>query len=195
MNTKIYFTTLLLLFTLVSCKKENTLAEYKFADKPIALPCDNLNIKLYNEALYSFENDISNFYSVDKKSLLRSYSQFLNASRFNRVDFKKMVSEHTLQVFEALKNDQDLWSLSNTTSKLNYNSPLMDCISKNMDSNHLKTTLNALLTTNSMSAKLFTPTILSNSGLVLRDKVLATYVAFDLYYANLFDIDFSETNP
>ncbi len=195
MKTKFYLILVICVVALTSCKKENTLEEYKFTDKPVALSCDNLNVKLYNEALYSFEDDISNFYSVDKKSLLRSYSQFMNASRFNRVDFKKIVSEHTLKVFEALKNDKDLWSLNNTSGHFNYKSPLMDCISKNIDSDDLKTTLNALLTTNSMSAKLFTPSILSNSGLVLKDKVLATYVAFDLYYANLFYIDFSETKP
>lgn len=192
MKTKIYMTTFLLVVTLVSCKKENTLSEYKYADKPMALPCDSLNSKLYNEALYSFEDDILNFYGKDKKSLLTSYSRFLRVAIYSRVKYQDIVSEHTLKVFEVLKNDNDLWNLNSTTSHLNYNSKLMDCISKNIKDKDLKTTLNALLTTNSMSPKLFGAPVLASYSLALSDKALASYIAFDLYYAKLFDIDLTQ---
>ena len=63
------------MFSLSSCKKETTFTDFKFSDKPATLACENLNIKLYNEALYSFEDDILNFYQRnDKKSLLSSES-------------------------------------------------------------------------------------------------------------------------
>ncbi len=193
MKTKIYIITFLFICTLTSCKKEKTFTDYKFADKPIALPCNNLDSKLYNEALLSFEQDILNFFGKDKKTNLRvSYSRFLRLVSYNRVDYKKIVSEHSLKVFEALKNDTDLWERNNTTTHLNYHSKLMDCISKNIKSKDLSTTLNALLKTNSMSAKLFCPAITSNYNAVINDKALACYVAFDLYYAKLFDIDFSK---
>ena len=195
MKTKIYIIAFLFVFTLISCKKENTFSEYKYADKPLDLPCENLNSKLYNEALYSFEDDISNFYNKNKNSsLLRSYSQFIRAALYNRAKYEDIVSEHTFKVFEALKNDKDLWNLSNTTSHLNYNGALMDCISKNIKDKDLKTTLNSLLTTNSMSPDLFGAPLVSSYSLALSDKALASYVAFDLYYAKLFDIDFSKVN-
>lgn len=192
MKTKIYITTFLLVFTLVSCKKENTLSEYKYADKPMALPCDNLNSKLYNEALYSFEDDILNFYGKDKKNLRTSYSFFLRSAIYSRVKYQDIVSEHTLKVFEALKNDTDLWGLNNAKSHLNYNSKLMDCISKNIKNKDLKTTLNALLTTNSMSPELYGAPVLASYSLALNDKALASYIAFDLYYAKLFDVDLTQ---
>jgi len=103
-----------------------------------------------------------------------------------------MVSEHTLKVFEALKNDTELWNLENASSHLNYNSALMDCIAQNIANPDLKITLNALLSTNSMSPKLFGAPLSTNYSTTLSDKYLASYVAFDLFYAKLFDVDFSQ---
>lgn len=193
MNTKFYYIALILMFSLSSCKKETTFTDFKFSDKPATLACENLNIKLYNEALYSFEDDILNFYQRnDKKSLLSSYSQFIRLSLYNRANLKDIVSEHTLKVFEALKKESELWDLNNPKSHLNYNGPLMACISNNITDQNLKTTLNALLSTNSMSPKLFGAPLATNYSLSLRDKYLASYIAFDLFYAKLFDVDFSE---
>jgi hypothetical protein len=191
MNTKFYLILLLLIINVTSCKKETTFTEFEFTDKPIAIACENANSKLYNEALYSFENDILNFYGKNNKSLLSAYSQFIKLSVYNTANYKGIASEHTLKVFEALKNDSDLWDLNNTKSHLNYNSDLMNCISQNIANNDLKTTLNALLSTNSMSPRLFGVPLATNYGLTLSDKYLASYVAFDLFYAKLFDVDFS----
>lgn len=193
MRTKIHIITFLFVCTLISCQKE-TFTDYKFADKPIALPCNNLHLKLYNEALLSFEKDILNFYGKDKKTTLSiSYSRFLSLASYNRVDYKKIVSEHSLKIFEALKNNTDLWETNNTTTHLNYHSKLMDCISKNIKNKDLATTLNALLTTNSMSSKLFSAPLASNYNVVINDKALSCYIAFDLYYANLFNVNFSDS--
>lgn len=192
MTTKFFIITLFLLCFATSCKKENAFKDYEFADKPITLACDNLNSKLYNEALYSFENDLLNFYGKDKKSLLMAYSQFIRLSLYNRVNYKNMASEHTLKVFEALKNESELWNFNNTASHLNYNSTLMDCIAQNITNPDLKTTLNALISTNSMSPKLFGAPLSTNYSSTLSDKYLASYVAFDLFYAKLFDVDFSQ---
>ena len=192
MTTKNFLITLFFLCFTIGCKKENTFTTYEFADKPVALACENLNSKLYNEALYSFENDILNFYGKDKKSLLLAYSQFIRLSVYNRVNYKNMVSEHTLKVFEALKNDTELWNLENASSHLNYNSALMDCIAVNITNPDLRTTLNALLSTNSMNPKLFGAPLSTNYSSTLSDKYLASYVAFDLFYAKLFDVNFSQ---
>ena len=192
MTTKFFLITLFLLCFASSCKKENSFKEYDFADKPAVLACDNLNSKLYNEALYSFENDILNFYGKDKKSLLLAYSQFIRLSVYGRVNYKNIVSEHTLKVFEALKNESELWNFNQSASHLNYNSALMDCIAQNITNPDLKTTLNALLSTNSMNPKLFGAPLSTNYSSTLSDKYLASYVAFDLFYAKLFDVNFSQ---
>ena len=59
MNSNLKLIALFLGMTLLSCKNENTLPEFKYTDKPVALTCNDVNSKLYNEALYSFEDDIA----------------------------------------------------------------------------------------------------------------------------------------
>ena len=201
MKTKLFKLFILTLaISLVSCKKENTLSEsdYKFADKGIVLTCENVNSKLYSEALFAFENDILSFYSRSrpKTSLLQAYSQFIRNTNLNRVKYEDIVSTHTVKIFEALKNEKDLWDANNPKSNLNYNGPLIKCIAINMQNKDLKTTLNALISTNSMSPILFGRPLLSNINFstLINDKYLSSYVAFDMFYANLFNKDLSKVN-
>lgn len=194
MKTKIHLITLLLLFTISSCKKEKSFTDFKFSDKPSTLACENINIKLYNEALYSFEEDITNYFGKGRLNTQSAYSQFLRLSTYNRIPFKDLVSEHSYKVFQALKEDSNLWDLNNSKSHLNYNSSLISCISKNISDLNLKTTFNALLSTNSMSPELFGAPLASNFRLAFSDKYLASYIAFDLFYAKMLDVDFSQVD-
>ena len=183
-----------LVVNLVSCKKEKTLTEYKFEEKGIVLNCDNINLKLYNEAVFSFEKDIEFFYSKDAPNLTRSYSQFIRNAINGRAKYEDIVSPHTLKIFEVLKGENDLWDANNPKTYLNYNSALINCIANNMQTKDLKTTLNSLISTNSMSPKLFSSPLMTNYSAATRDKYVAAYVAFDLYYAKLFKLDLSKVN-
>lgn len=185
-----------LTFGLISCKNENALSEYKYTDKGLVFNCENLNAKLYSEALFAFENDILNHYgkNIPNATLLQAYSQFIRYAVYSRVKYEDIVSPHTLKVFEALKNENDLWDANNPNSHLNYNSSLVKCIAVNMQNPDLKTTFNALLSTHTMAPKPFGAPLSSNFRLALQDKYLAAYVAFDLFYAKLFDADLSPVN-
>lgn len=185
-----------LAISLISCKKENTLSEYKYADKGLVLSCENVNSKLYSEALFAFENDILNFYGKNNPnaSLIQAYGQFIRNAIYGRIKYEDIVSPHTIKVFEVLKNENDLWDASNPKSYLNYNSALINCISINMQNTELKTTFNSLLKVNSMSPKPFGAPLMSNYRNVIKDKYLAAYIAFDLFYANLFNKDLSKVN-
>ena len=194
MNLKITLITFLLALTFFGCKKENSFTDYKYTDKPDVLVCDGSNAKLYQEALYAFEDDILNYYSKAKpnSSLSQAYSQFIRSAIYGRLKFEDIISEHTLKVFEALKNEEDLWNTNNFETNLNYKSNIIKCISKNIKDTALKTTFNALLSTNSMAPKLFGTPLMSKYRSALNDKYLATYVALDLYYAKLLDTDLSK---
>ena len=194
MNTKIKLIAFLSIVALVGCKKEQTFNDYQYTDKGIVLNCENMDTKLYNEALFAFENDMLNFYSKDKPNQLRAYSQFVRNAIYNRVKYAEMLSPHTLKVFQALKKDNALWDTNNPKSHLNYNSAFFKCITDNIQNNDLKRTLNALMSTNSMSPKLFGAPLASQYSLAIKDKYLATYIAFDLFYAKLFDVDLSKVN-
>ncbi|GAA3615619.1 hypothetical protein Q4Q39_01810 [Flavivirga amylovorans] len=196
MNPNFNFIALLLVITLSSCKNENTLSEYKHADLPVVLTCGDFNSKLYHEALYAFESDILHHYSNAKKtaSQTQSYNLFVRDATYGRAKYEDIVSEHTYKVFQALKNENTLWDANNTKSHLNYNSTIINCIAENIQDTALKTTFNSLITTNSMSPKLFGAPLMSKYRTALKDKYLATYIALDLFYSKLFDVDFSKIN-
>lgn len=196
MNLKFKLFAFLLVFALFSCKKEaeeKTLDTYKFSEKGIVLNCDEFDLKLLNEALFSFEDDILNAYGTTGQSstpnLTRAYSQFIRNAMYGRINYADIVSPHTAKVFEVLKSKQELWDLNNPNTTLNYNSAVISCISNNMIDKSLKATLNALLETNSMSPNLFGPALLSNYGAAIRDKYLSAYVALEFYYGKLFNVD------
>ena len=182
----------LVVLTFSSCKKENTFNDYKFAEKGSVIMCDQQNNALINEALFSFEADITAFYKQNgRENIANAYGQFLRAATINRVKYEDIVSPHTVKVFQALKNENDLWDANNTNSHLNYKGELLACISSNLKDKKLKTTYDALVQTNSMTPALFGTPIARNYRVATSDKYLATYVALDLYYAKLFDVDLS----
>ena len=184
---KLFVITLMISST--SCKKETQFTDFKYADKPETIACGDMDAKLLKEALYSFEDDIVNHYDSINKNLSRSYSRLINDASSRRLKFQDVVSPHSLKVFEALKNNQNLWNQGNATSNLNYNSKVIKCIANNISDQRLKSIFNSLLSTNSLTPFLFGEPIKSNSGQLLRDKYLATYVALEFYYAKLFDVD------
>lgn len=172
--------------------KEKTLSDYKFSEKGIVLNCDGFDAKLLNEALFSFEEDIIKHYGKNNPNVARAYSQFVSYATRSRVKYTEVVSPHTAEIFEVLKTKSDLWNPNGTKSKLNYNSLVFKCIVDNISDANLKTTLNALSTTNSMSPKIFGPALQSKYALAMQDKYLSAYMAFDLFYAKLFDVDLSK---
>ncbi|MBC3757587.1 hypothetical protein H7U19_04180 [Hyunsoonleella sp. SJ7] len=195
MKQKLNLIVFLIVITFCSCEKkakEKTLSDYKFAEKGIVLNCDGFDAKLLNEALFSFEEDIIAHYGKDNPNVTRAYSQFVSYATRNRVKYSEVVSPHTVEIFEVLKTKSELWNPNSAKSKLNYDSPVFKCIVDNISDNNLKTTLNALLTTNSMSPKLFGPALQSKYSLAIRDKYLSAYMAFDLFYAKLFDVDLNQ---
>jgi len=192
MKTNFSILVFVLVSTLLSCKQEVTLAEYKFSDKDMVINCGDKDSKLINEALYSFEDDITSFYKNKNNpngNLPLVYSQFLRNYSGRRINYEELVTPHTLEVFNVLKTRQDLWDLNSNVSKLNYYGSFFSCIASNVQDKNLKPTLNALLTTHSMSPRMFTAPLLTQYRAVANDKYLSAYVAFDLFYAKLFDID------
>ncbi len=191
MKSNVILFVFLLVITFFSCKNGTTFTDYKYAENPETINCQDLDSKLYKEALYAFEADIVTFYGKDKPNttLTQAYYQFLRDTNAKRANYIEIASEHTLKIFEALKNETDLWDAENPNSHLNYKGSLMNCVTNNIHDESLKTTLNALISTNSMSPKLFGAPLMSGYRGILSDKYLATYVAFDLFYAHLFNLN------
>jgi hypothetical protein len=196
MNLKLSQIVFLLIFAVFSCKQDTPFSDYKYADKPTAFNCEGTNTKLLNEALYSFENDIVNHYKIGSQNfrLDQAYSQIISNTIYGRLKLEEVVSKHSVEIFNALKKENGLWDVKNAKSKLNYNSAVVSCISNNIKDKALKTTLNALISTHSMTPKLFGSPLTRKYRFALNDKNLAMYIALDFYYAKMFDIDFSKVN-
>lgn len=188
------FFAILITLSVFNCN-EKTLSEYKFSDKEPVLSCDALDSKLLNEALYAFEDDIKTFYRNKynpEGKLDLVYSEFLSRSIRGIVPFEELVTPHTLEIFKVLKTKKELWNPKDGNSKLNYYNDFFNCIASNVEDENLKTTLNALVSTQSMNPRLFTEPLIPKYRILEFDKYLSAYVAFDLFYAKLFDIDESK---
>ena len=183
---------MILIFNLSSCQKKAEFTDFKYSDQPDLAICENKSDPaLLKEALYSFEDDIKSFYDAKNRHEYRAYRTFVFASLSNRAKVEDIVSEHTLKVFEALKNEKNLWNRDSPNGNLNYNSDLINCISQYIANPDLKTTFQALISTNSMKLELFGEPLKADTKMN-NDKYLSTYIALDYFYAKLFDIDVTQ---
>jgi len=181
---------LLSFLVLFNCKKGSSF-EYKYANATNPIKCNtSLDLELLKEAIMSFEADISKL-PPKQESLQMGYSQLSSYVTSSRVLPKKNISKHSIKVFEALKNEKDLWVLENGKHRLNYKHPILTCIGNNIKDKDLKTSFNALLTTNSMSSKLIGPVLRTKLKTAIDDKYLAAFLALDTYYTRFFEIDFT----
>lgn len=187
----------LILFNCELEKKSAPTMDYQFDDQEKLLTCSEMDTLLINEALYSFRDDITNHYTFDQNNLPLSYRNFVNDAVNNRADYQNIVSEHTKQVFKALKQTPGIWRAKGDGYILDYDGPLFACIADNISDQGLKKTIDALLTTNSMSSRMLNEPLRQNTFKMRDDAYLAALVAFDLYYAKLFDVDLSQpaNNP
>nr|WP_321226428.1 hypothetical protein [uncultured Psychroserpens sp.] len=166
--------------------------DYKFPSVQKLVDCEGLDNGLYQEAMQSFEEDIANYYTPEKPILSRAYSLFVSQAIANKVDYSKLVSDHSKKVLEALEQDKTLWTTNPDGSKINYNHPIFKCIAKNIKDEQLQKTFSALIDTNSMSLRMFGDQLKRKTFGMKDDKYLATYVALELFYGKIYDKDLSE---
>lgn len=189
MKTLLKLTVVVLCLSFYSCKNEPAAAtfnDYKYTDTENVLNCTEVDTKLYNEALLSFEDDIVKAYNSRNNDPRVAYTTFFRTHLGNRVNFQDVVSPHTMKVFEALKGQPDLW---NSDNSINYNAPIFKCLSSNFKNQSLATTFNALVQTNSMRLDLIGAPLQNEVKNASSDRYLSTYIALDMFYANLFKVD------
>ena len=189
MKTQLSILGIILSLTFLSCKQENNSAaniDYEYADKPQPIDCKKVDTLLLKEAYYTFENDVTNFYDPQNKNITRAFTSFIRmaSNNIDRVDFSKIATPRTIEIYNTLKNDTDLWVGNN----LNYEHPVFSCLGENIKDQALNKTYNALLSTGSMRADLFGAPLGQKSQQVNADKYLGTFVALQYYYANLANV-------
>lgn len=176
------------LFLYCNKNKEKQL-DYKYLTNESLIYCDGLDTELLQEALQSFEADILNFYTPEKPALSRAYNLFISQSVSNRIDYSKIVSDHSKQVFNVLKKDKTLWTTNPDGSNVNFKHPLFKCIGQHINDKNTRETFNALISTNSMSLRLFSGLLKPQSFVMKDDHYLASYIALELFYGKLYTIE------
>ncbi len=178
--------------SMLSCKKEATI-EFKYADKPTTINCEDIDTKLLSEAYYAFENAIliqaKNTNKRPNFNITKDYAlkNFVTRSRGN-IRIKEYVTKETLDIFNELKK-LSIWN----GIQLKNNDPLTDCIGNSISNPTIKGSFNTLRSVESLAPKLMVSTISDNRSIrdQYKDKALMTYVALDMYYAKFFNEDFT----
>ena len=180
----------ILIFNFSSCKNESaSFTDYKFADQTQVITCTNVDSKILNEALYSFEKDIIPFYDKQKQNANRAYNMFTKQATNRKIDVTKFASKHSVELANALKSSGFIGE-----NGVNYNNPLIKCIAENMQKGDIKTTFKALVSVNSMSKSLFNPALQTKTHRVHADKYLSMYVALEYFYAEILKTDFTKVD-
>jgi hypothetical protein len=184
--------TAVLSISLLSCKQDVKF-DYKYADQPQVLTCENVDTKLFNEAYYVFENAIMtqakntnrrpNF-NITPEYALRSF--IMRAMGNMRIT--DYATKEAFEVFNILKN-KDIWNGNQLKSSAN----ITECIGNNILNSTIKGSFNTLRSVESLSPNLVASTITDNRAIrgQYKDKVLMTYVALDMYYSKFYNTDFS----
>ncbi|MEJ6792700.1 MAG: hypothetical protein QNK89_08255 [Lacinutrix sp.] len=194
---KIIFKLLALLILVIfsNCDNSKTI-DYKYIENPNPLACDYECGDLYKEAVFSFENDIINTYDPKFKNPAKSYSSFINYRLRGTMKVKDVASEHSLKIAKALKKDNSIWTTSNGLTVINKSHPLVDCIANNIKDKDIKATFNSLLATNSLKPSLILPLLSNSSRYIQADGSLKSYVALELFYSQLLDVELKDLkNP
>lgn len=179
------------IFLLTSCSEDKF--EYRYADKEDTIKCNigSVNTPLLKEALYSFEEDLKQYLSKNTRNPAQGYNVLIALSSSGEGPEPANTSAHVRAVLEALKKEKDLWVNDNGTYRLNYNSDTVVCLGENIQDEALRTTFNALISTNSMNSKIFSSPLRTKIRDIQKDKFLATFMALDMFYAKLYNVDFS----
>ncbi len=181
----------ILISTIFACNNSTKLT-YKYTEKDDPFKCANQDMKLVKEALYVFEDYILKNYDFKNRGLvLSSYDSFLLNSGHNFIPMAERIDEHMKTVFYTLREQENLWKTVDDQVLLDYNSNLVQCIVENVQDDQIRKVLDALLQTKTLKASTVAPILKRNAAQLQKDKALASFVALELFYAKLVDLDLS----
>ncbi len=165
----------------VSCENQASL-EYKHADKEQVINCENENNALLNEALYQFEQDITNAYDPESQLINKAYANFLYAGFSGVAEYERLATSHTLEIRKELVKEGFIKD-GGFKSNLVYNNIL--CVLENIEDPQLALMIEALVDSNTMDPKLFNSRMRNFAYKSQSDRYTALYVALDTYYQQL----------
>lgn len=169
---------------LSSCKQKAL--NYQYSDNEDLVNCSHEHADLIKEAVYTFEDYITKHYTFLGSTTAEGYNNYLELLFDNRAPAKEYFTEHLMEVVQTLKAEESLWTSSGSKIRLNYDNKLVSCIIENIKDINTKTTLDALISSKTLSVNVLAPFLYDKRLLMAKeDRALATYVALDMFYTKL----------
>jgi len=186
------FILLISILALTSCKEP---IEYKYQDRELGIECTGLDSKLVKEAYYSFRNDLAeytrkNMAKIDNLNYPFSLALYVFKGAEGTADYKNIVSPHTIKILNELKKETQLWDLQSDKSNLNYHSELINCLIEGIQNDEVKQAILSFREVNSQNPKSFAELYRTSIVGTNKDMHFATFLAFEIYYQYLYDIEF-----
>ena len=186
-------TLILTLLLITSCTKEKTKFQYKYSNQDDLFKCSTQHEKLIKEAVYTFEDYITKHYTFkNKNTTANGYNGYLKLLFYDRAPASEYFSAHLKEVVKILKEKKDLWIQNGSKTRLNYNNEFVNCLIQSIQDEELKNILSVLTKSNTLKPVVIAPLLFENRKLMTTDKALATYVALDMFYTQLFYMDTPE---
>jgi len=193
--------TLFLLCTLfaitISCKKE---FKYKYQDKPQLIECPGVDKALIHEALYSFQEDIANYYADgdarpgSNRFYINGLAQFVYIGMMGEADYVNIASEHTVAVLELLEKEPDLFDRAGQYSNLHHSGEFVSCLFENFYDEDLQKQFVTFNKANYVNPKQLAGPLRSQVHKVFTDQHLAMYISLEAFYQKMLDIDLSDVS-
>lgn len=182
---------ILTILLFISCNKEPKF-EYKYSDKDDLFNCSSVDMELIKEAVYAFEEYLKEYYIFQgPKSVHNGLNNYWKISITNRLPAIEYINPHIIKLRDILKNETSLWITKNDKTILNFNHPIMDCISKNLIDSELKNLFHLLRNSNTFSSKVFLASLKWADKRIKDDKAFETYLVLDTFYARILNVDFN----
>ena len=180
--------------TIFSCTES---FPYKYQDKEQVIECSQIDSKLIHEALYSFQNDISRHYlkEIQEKEYLNftfSYNQYIYRGAKGNLDFKEIVSPHTLLIVNELKKEEDLFIKVSGKNTLNYQNEFVKCLINNIKNEEIKNKMINLIEVNYLSPDVMAENYRATTFDTKTDFDYLMFIALQTYYQRLLDIEIPE---
>jgi hypothetical protein len=174
------------------CKNEPKI-DYQYQLEDDLFECDAVDMNLIKEAVYAFEDYIKNHYTyTNPKSVDQGYYYYWEIALNGRIPAVEFISPHILEIRDQLKKIDGLWVTNGETTTLNYNHPLIKCISDHLKDPQMKQTFDVLIQSHTFKENVFLASIKRISESLGNDAALDTYLALDTFYARILNLDFSD---
>ncbi len=174
---------LILLLFIISCNKQAD-NNYRYLHREQVVICSEDTDNLLNEALYAFEDALMSKYSPESRLLNPAYGGFVYVGLEGTAEYERILNPHLIWIYESLKK-KGIIVHSASKSDLNYNHPAVKCIISNIEDTELKTTITALVNTNSMNPELFNSRLRNFGRDAEKKRYEALYIALDSFYQRI----------